>query len=185
MKLNRKNRMLLLGFIVTLYICYTFAFSNTVDYYRHYQSQKELAANNLNDFGLLQQLIQKERQLDSLLEQYTMATGSSFQNELLNRLTHFSNAHNLKIIDFKEPHIFTENNLKTSSYIFTLEGSFNGILLLINSIENDPSLGSVQHIFFIKRRNYKNNSDYLRAEIVLQKSESIDNIDLVTKGSNK
>jgi len=175
MKLNRKNKMLLLGLAVALYLCYAFAFSNTLDYYRQYKSQKEIAANNFNDPEILQKLIAKDRQLNSMLLQYSINTDASFQNELLKQLSILSNNYNLKITDFKEPHTFTNDGIKVSSYIFSAEGGFNGILLLINSIENKLALGSIKHINFLKKKNYKTNTDYLVAEVVLQKSETINN----------
>lgn len=172
MRLNRKNKLLLIGFLLILYICYAFAFSNTFDYYKEYQSQKEIATNNINDPIMLQKLVQKERQLNELLSQYTTGTGNSFQNELLKQLTSLSNQNTLRIIDFKEPHIIIDKGIKTFSYVFSLEGSFNGMLLLINAIENNPSLGYIKHITFTKKRNYKTNTDYLTSEIILQKNES-------------
>ncbi len=173
MKLNRKNKLLLLGLIVMLYICYAFAFSNTIGYYTEYRAKNELAENAVNTPALLQQLTIREKQLDTILNQYSIAEGESFQNELLKKITSLSSRYNLKITDFKEPHIFISNDIKTSSYIFTLEGSYNGMLLLINDVENDITLGAVKHISFIKHRNYRNNTDYLTGEIILQKNETV------------
>lgn len=173
MKFNRKNKILVLGLLSGLYICYAFAISNTIEYYKQYKSQKELIENSYNNPAVVKQLIQKEKDLNNVLNRYTTKTGAAFQNELLKKLTNLSNKDNLKIIDFKEPHLFVDKNTRTTSYIFSLEGSFNGMLLLINSIENNPILGSVRHMTFIKKRNYKTNTDYLTSEIILQKNESL------------
>jgi hypothetical protein len=172
MKLNRRNKLLIFGVIITLYICYAFAFSNTYRYYKEYMSQKELVANNLNSPKVLQQLMVKEKQLDALLGQYSSATEDSFQNELLKNLSELSRKHDLQIVDFREPHVFEEKNVVLSSYVFSVQGSFNGTMLMLNSIENNPALGSVEHVAFIKKRNYKTNTDHLVAEIILQKSEN-------------
>ena len=175
MKLNRNNKLLLLGLIITLYICYAFAFSNTIHYYNEYHSKKEVTENSLNNPDILRQLVVREKQLDTILNEYSIIEKESFQNELLKKITNHSNRYNLKITDFKEPHIIVENDVKTSSYIFTLEGSFNGMLLLINAIENDVTLGAVKHITFAKNRNYKYNTDYLTGEIIMQKNETVKN----------
>ena len=173
MKLNRKNKLLLLGICLVLYLCYAFAISKTIAYYKEYSSQKQLLSNNFNNPAITQSLLLKEKQLNDLLGQYSASTGDFFQNELLKQLSHLSDKNNLKIIDFKEPHVFVEKDLKTLSYTFSLEGSFNGILLLLNSVENNPSLGNIKHLSFIKKRNYKNNTDYLTVDVILQKSEPI------------
>ena len=173
MKLNKNNKLLLLGLVLTLYICYAFAFSNTIEYYNEYSSKAELVESAINNPEVLQQLAIKEKQLDAVLEEYSISEGESFQNELLKKVSALSAHNHLKVIDFKEPHIIVENEIKKSSYRFTLQGSFNGIMLLINAIENDATLGFVEHISFIKNRNYRTNTYYLTGEIILQKNETI------------
>jgi hypothetical protein len=172
MKLNRKNKILLLGLLFSIYICYAFAIANTIDYYNKYKNQQQLLAGDFNNPEMLRKLVQKEKQLTAALGQYANPEEGTFQNRLLKELSYQSKINGLKIIDFQEPHIISNKEVKTTSYIFSLEGSFNGILLLLNSIENDPSLGSVKHIDFIKKRNYKTNQDYLTAQVILQKTDS-------------
>ena len=172
MMLNKKNKLLVLGFFMALLICYQFAISKTLDYYTEYSSQKELLSNNLNDPIFLGQLVAKEKQLNAYLQKYNATAGDSYQNNLLRQISKLSTAYQLKITDFKEPHIFIEKDTKALSYVFAIEGSFNNTLLLINKLENTSSLGIVKHISFTKKRNYKTNTDYLVTEILLQKNES-------------
>jgi hypothetical protein len=173
MKLKRKNKILLFGFACSLYLCYAFAFSNTIEYYRKYSSQKLMIDASTNDPGMMRQLITKEKQLDTILSQYSSSNSETFQNDLLEELSTLSNKYRIKIIDFKEPHVHTAKNIRSYSYTFSLEGSFNGMLLLINNVENNASLGYIKHIAFIKRKNYKTNYDYLTGEIILQKNQSL------------
>lgn len=173
MKLNRKNKILLGGAVLALYVCYEFAFSNTLKYYGNYMAQKEITGNNLNDPEYLKKLVLKEKILNTTLVRYSGGTDNSFQNELLKQLSVLAARNALRIVDFKEPHISTDKDIKISSYIFSIEGSFNGMLLLLNNLENSPSLGYIKNISFIKKRNYKTNIDYLTAEVILQKSESL------------
>jgi hypothetical protein len=173
MNLNRKNKLLLAGIALMLYACYAFAFSNTLKYYQQFSQQEKLAEQNSADPQLLDQFVNKDKQIDKALELYGNKIGSTFQNELLKQLSALCAKNGLKIIDFKEPFIYTEKNTQTSSYIFSLQGSFNGMLLALNSIENKAQLGFIKHISFTKKRNYKTNTDYLTAEVILQKNESI------------
>lgn len=173
MRLNRKNKMLVFGSLLALYICYSFAISNTITYYQDYQSKNELIANN-NDYPKWEhQLRLKEKQLDLALSQYSISDTESFQNELLKQLSSYSITYHLKIIDFKEPHIVKEKGLTNLSYIFSLQGSFNGCLSLLNKIENNPSFGSIKHLNFTKKRDYKTNTDHLFVEVILQKNKGI------------
>ncbi|KDN55713.1 hypothetical protein [Flavobacterium seoulense] len=173
MKLNKKNKFLLFGFAFALYICYAFAISNTIKYYKEYHSKEELITDNSSSPKLAYQLHQKENQLDELLSQYNITTSESFQNDLLKQLNNFCNIHHLKVIDFKEPHIVTDKGFVNSSYIFSLEGSYNGCLSLLNKIENSPNLGSIKHLNFIKKKNFKTNVDQLFVEVILQKNSGV------------
>ncbi len=175
MKLNRKNKILIAGFFVSLYVCYTYAFSNTLDYYRKYAENLYLEQSAVNNSSAVQQLSFKEKQLDKLLDEKNTATGNSFQNVLLKQITSLSAIHNLKIVQFAEPVIHTDKNSKTYTYTISLQGSFNGMLMLINALENKAMVGIVKNVNFIKQRNYKTNSDYLTCTIILQRTESIKN----------
>ena len=106
-----------------------------------------------------------------VLSQYNIKTSESFQNDLLKQLNNYSDTFHLKIIDFKEPHSITQKQFITTSYIFSVEGSFNGCISLLNKIENNPNLGSIKHLNFIKKRNFKTNTDQLFAEVILQKNK--------------
>lgn len=171
MTLNRKNKILILGFLLALYICYSFAISNTISYYKEYCAKSILITENNNSPKLAFQLGQTEKQLDLVLSQYNIKTSESFQNDLLKQLNNYCDTFHLKIIDFKEPHSITQKQFITTSYIFSVEGSFNGCISLLNKIENNPSLGSIKHLNFIKKRNFKTNADQLFAEVILQKNK--------------
>jgi hypothetical protein len=173
MKLNRRNKLLLLGFLVGLYICYSFAISNTITYYKEYHSKNEMITDNISSPKLAHQLHQKEKQLDQMLSHYSITASESFQNDLLKQLNTYSDSYHLKIIDFKEPHVISEKGFTTTSYIFSLEGSFNGCLALLNKIENNPTLGSIKHLNFTKKKNYKTNADQLSVEVILQKNKGL------------
>jgi hypothetical protein len=173
MKLNRKNKLLLFGFLVALYICYSFAISNTITYYKEYHYKNEMITDNTSSPKLAHQLRQKEKQLDQMLFHYNITASESFQNDLLKQLNTYSDYYHLKIIDFKEPHITTEKGFVTTSYIFSLEGSFNGCLALLNKIENNPNLGSIKHLNFTKKKNFKTNINQLSVEVILQKNKGV------------
>lgn len=172
MKLSKRNKLLVAGSIVALYLCYTFAISNTIIYYQKYKGQKEIINLNSSNPALYKKLHTKNRQLDTQLNNYLSRSDSSFQNELLSHLTALSEKHNLTILDFQEPHSALVNDLRVKSYRFSLQGSFNEILLALNTIENNPVLGYVQHISFLKKKNYKNNTYFLTAEVLLQRTET-------------
>jgi len=167
MKLDRKNKTLLLGAVIVLYICYKYAISNTLFYYSEYGALKEkLTQNNISPSHLTQ-LKKKEFELDRLLSKYSVGNGN-FQNSLLTHINKNCRKYNLRVVGFEEPYIFTNYNITSSTYQFTVEGSFNGSLLLLNSIENASTFGVIQHVDFNKKRNYKNNSETVFTTFLLQ-----------------
>jgi hypothetical protein len=171
MKLNIKNKTLLVSFILALIVCYVLAFSKTKTYYNQYKNQQNLLNNIENSPKLLTQLKTKELQIDKWLSQNNTPS-STFQNELLRTINTYALSYNLKIIDFQEPHEFIEKQTAITSYIFTIEGSFNNVLLLINKVENASKLGMIKHISTIKKNNFKTAQDYLLTTIIIQKGET-------------
>lgn len=172
MKLNRKNKLLLLGFILTLFLCYNLAIKKTIYYYQQFNSQEEQIHSLNNSPNVLAHLKAKEKQMDQWLTKNDNFS-KSFQNELLKHLNDYCSSHNLKIIDFKEPHKIIENKTELNSYSFAVEGNFNSVLGLINKVENNPGLGFIKHLATEKKINYKTNSEYVVTTVIIQKNVSV------------
>ncbi|HEX8577559.1 MAG TPA: hypothetical protein VF677_14830 [Flavobacterium sp.] len=172
MKLNKKNKLLLLGCAIALYGSYTFAISKTLGYYKQYKSQSELVGTTSYNPQFLAGLVVKEKQIDEWLKTNN-PSASSYQNELLKQLNIYCEKFNLKIVDFKEPHQFQDKSSITLNYSFSLEGSFNSVLKTIHKIENNPALGTIKHIAVVKKLNYKTNTNYIVTDIIITRSEDI------------
>lgn len=172
MKLNKKNKLLLLGCAIAIYGAYTFAISKTLAYYRQYKLQSEQVGTTTYNPQLLAGLVIKEKQIDEWLKTNN-PSASSYQNELLKQLHIYCEKFNLKIVDFKEPHQFQDKASVTLNYIFSLEGSFNGVLKTIHKIENNPALGTIKHIAVVKKLNYKTNSNYIVTDIIITRNEDL------------
>ena len=128
-----KNRLLIAGFIVLLFGCYKLAIANTValkSEYRAFAKEEKLFKNTPKQIALLKK---KQQYYDSLLHVYKIG-GTSLQNNLLNAVTKFSKENDLKVVNFLEPHTFTDKSLTVNTYSFSVEGHFNNILQLIYTI---------------------------------------------------
>lgn len=175
MRLDNRNKFLVAGLIAALWLCYNFAIANTVEYYSKYSVKADIVRGSANQPAELRTLTHREKQLDVMLEFYNADTGNSFQNGLLKELSVLSEKEGLSIVAFQQPHNYREKGIHTTSYLFSLKGSFNGILRVVNTIENNTSLGFIKHIAFIKKKNYKTNTQYLVADIILQKTAATGN----------
>src|SRR5690606_2418289 len=105
MKLNNKNKILILGLLFTSVIVYQFAFKKTLEYYSLY-SELIIKSNSIDEYNKQEsQLLNKEKNLTNLLEKYNFENNNDFntQNYLLQHLTQQVNNLNLKIVSFEQP----------------------------------------------------------------------------------
>lgn len=162
-----KNRLLIGGFILVLFLCYKLAIAKTITLKSEYTTlvkEEKLFQHTPKQIALLKK---KEQYYDSLLRVYKIG-GTSLQNNLLNAITSFSSKNDLKVVDFSEPHTFTDKSLTINTYSFTVEGHFNNILQLIYTLEQRTKYGEVVSVSYEKKKNYRTGASYLQAKIVLQ-----------------
>src|SRR4051812_32752051 len=105
MRLDRRNKILLLGSVLVLYLSYAFAISKTLESYNEYSAKSDILKSGKNAPSRIKQLQQQEMQLDRILTQYKISEPISFQNDLLKEINTYCSQYHLKIVDFKEPHI--------------------------------------------------------------------------------
>lgn len=97
---------------------------------------------------------------------------TSLQNNLLNILNKYSQEHSFKIITFKEPHLgVTPDSTHITSFQFTLEGKYKDLESVLYKLENEHSLGSLSHISFEKKKDYRLNNFFLQCSVIVQNVE--------------
>ncbi|WP_308990635.1 hypothetical protein QLS71_004045 [Mariniflexile litorale] len=162
-----KNVLLLVGFVLTLLLCYQIAISKTVALKKEYNTLKQQETLFKNTPKQVELLKQKQRYYDGLLSKYQL-NGSSVQNNLLKTINSYADSTNLKVIEFIEPHIIYQNELKVSTYQFTLEGNYNAILKLIYKLEQETKFGEITNLHFEKKINFRTGYSYLQARVLLK-----------------
>jgi len=166
MSSNRKNTILIIASILLLFICYKFAVKKTIDYKKEYQllkNQEQLFNDLPKQFGVLNE---KNKYYDSLLTKFQI-TETSLQNNLLKTINKVTSTLKVKVIDFKEPHIVAENEVRKNYYTFTLEGSFENILKVIHQLEQKTKFGEVATINMIKGKQPRSRKEFLQAEVMI------------------
>jgi len=162
-----KNIVLIIGFVLSLFICYQLAFSKTLELKKQKEKLQQEEAIFKNIPKQLSLLKQKENYYDSILTKYQLKE-SSLQNNLLKTLNQYAEANKLNIINFIEPHQYEQNNLLIKSYSFTIQGDYNSILKLIYHLEQKTRFGEIINLHLEKKKNFKENSTYLQAEVLIQ-----------------
>lgn len=171
MRLNNKNKILILGLLLTIVLVYQFAIKNTFEYYSLYNELKS-KSNSIEKFNQQEfQLINKEKNLSNLLEKYNIGNNDNFntQNYLLQHLNKQVNNLNLKIVSFDEPKTIEKDNKSITHFTFSISGNFNNTLKLINSIDNNPLIGNIIHTNTTKKMNFKANKEDIITTIFIEK----------------
>ena len=167
MKLTKKNKYLIFGILAMLVISYKLALENTIVAKMRYSENVEKQVSISNLPKQLSMLSQKEQFLDKQLQELNLED-TSMQSSLLKFLNKQVRQHKVKVIDFNSPHIITTENEEIATYIFNLEGGYTNILKTLNSLENNGSFGSITHVGFEKKKNYRTKRTYLQAEVFLE-----------------
>ena len=167
MKLNRKNKLLVLGVIVMSLLGYFLAVKKSLLLKEEYQalSQRDELAQNVG--VRLSILSEKEKNLDSEFNQLNLGA-TSLQNNLLRVLNEHGMEHGVKMIEFNAPHIVQINETESKTHIFTLDGSYNAILKAIHSLEMQGSFGRITHVDLKKKKDYRNGRSNLQAKVFLE-----------------
>ncbi len=172
MKLNNKNKILLIFTLLSFIIVYKLAISKTLSYYNSYSDLNEELVeihNNGNQENILQS---RNKNLEKILNKLNYNNNSTNQqNNLLKLIGEEASKSNLKIVAFDEPKILIENKSKVTHYHFSVEGNFNKTLLLLNNLENNPLIGVIKHFSTLKKKDYKNNSNFIITNVVIEKKE--------------
>lgn len=162
-----KNILLMIGFVLALLICYHWAIGKTLDLKKQHESLKKQEALFGDTPRQMSILKQKEAYYKGLLDKYQL-NGSSVQNNLLKTINSYSDSSGIRVVSFMEPHVIENNNLKISTYQFSLEGDFNHILELIHLLEQKTKFGEIINLYFEKKKNFKTGKQYLQAHVLLK-----------------
>lgn len=168
--LKNKNTMLILGLCITLFLCYKLAISKTLNLRKELivLDKEEQQFNNVSQ--QLSSLSMKEVHLDSILQELNL-NDTSLENDLLRTLNIEVAKNHLIVIDFNPPHVSQTNGTIYNTYNFTVRGSFNTIVKLLFTLEQQASFGQIAHLDFRKEKNYRTRKNHLEATVFIQKME--------------
>lgn len=167
MNSKTKNIIAVAGFFLALIVCYKFTFSETLAHRKNYQHLKKEVQLFKDIPQQLSVLYQKEKYYDSLQRTFQI-TETSFQNTILKTINTAAETHNFNVIEFNEPHIFEENDIRKNSYSFTVEGSFMSILKLTHHLEQKTKFGEIIHYQLEKKKDPRTRKERLQARIIIQ-----------------
>ena len=155
------------GTLLLLLLSYASALSKTFAVRKDYNGLKKEERLYKDVSYQFKMLSQKEVYYDSILAHMNL-TDTSLENNLLKTINEEAANHNLKVKDFKAPHVFFNNGTRQVSYNFTLEGGYAAILKLLYTIESTGSVSEIIHLNFQKEIDCRTRRKYLTAQIIIQ-----------------
>jgi len=170
MSQKNKNILLVIGLLLVALGAYFFSLKKTFEINEQLtvlKKQKQLYESAPQQLALL---ANKEKSLDKVLRENNL-TGLSLQNNLLEVLNKEYVGNTYKITSFSEPHIYVNENTKStvSTYQLELSGSYNSLLKIIHKLEQQYSFGNVVHFDFYTQKNYRTRNKTLLCRIFLQR----------------
>lgn len=170
MRLDKRNKLLIGGFVLVLFVCYQLAIKKTLALRSQYLRETEQQEQVLDIPVKLADLRNKELQLDAQFEALNLGS-NNVQNELLHFLNEQGGQHSVKVMDFKAPHVISEENTTTRTYQFVLEGHFTNILKVAHGLETKANFGGITHMAFEKQWDLRQKKSYLQASLHLKQIE--------------
>jgi len=169
---RHKNIALVVGFILTLLLAYQFAISKTLDLKNEVSSMSGEALKFQSLPQMQANLYQQGIFLDSVLATNNIKD-ISIQNNLLEYLNSRSEELPIAISNFSEPHIYSDDDAPKTSYAFLLKGDYFSILETIYQLEQEYNFGSVKHVSFEKKFDYRKRKNFLECSIIIESFNSI------------
>ncbi|QSS96296.1 hypothetical protein [Psychroflexus sp. ALD_RP9] len=170
MSYKKKNISLVIGVLLSCLLAYQFAIKNTLEL----KSELRLIKANKAKEQMIQTEIRKlsaqKHYLDSLISVNKITT-TNLQNELLVTLNSLSEKHKVNISNFDEPHIDSIKGIVNTFHRFVLKGNYKQIINAIYDLEYDRNLGQLVSLHFKKQRDYRRNSVYLTADVLIKNTQ--------------
>ncbi|MEL6809720.1 MAG: hypothetical protein AAFP76_00100 [Bacteroidota bacterium] len=172
---RNKNIVLIVGFIIVLLLSYRFVLSKTIFLKNEISKLEQHLVSSEDLAHIALQLDQREKFIDSVLQKNNLKH-LSIQNNLLEFLNREAREGTFQITQFTEPHRSVENEVTTTSYRFTLRGSFLACEQIIYQLEQAYNFGKITHLKFEKKRDFRKGKDYLECNVIIESFVSLQRV---------
>ena len=170
MSYKKKNIILLISVFLSCLLAYQFAIRNTLELKTEFKMIKTNKAQEQMIQAEIRKLNAQKHYLDSLVSVKKITT-TNLQNELLMTLNNLAKKHKLQISQFNEPHIDSIDGIVNTFHRFVLKGNYKQIMKTIYDLEYDKNLGQLVSLQFQRQKNYRRNSVYLTADVLIKNTQ--------------
>ena len=168
MEYKQKNRALVIGFVILLFVAYQFSLKKTLELHTSVNKLTKEKALLSNAGERIQSLQLENKGLNSFLESNNVSADQSFEQTLFERMTNLKEQYNLKIVSFNELHKFESDGAMLLSYTIEIKGDCRNLMLFSSSLEQQR-LGEFTSMYMQKKRTPGSRRDELVCKLILQK----------------
>lgn len=165
---KKKNKLLLAGTVLLLFIVYSFAVKKTV-LLRSECKEMEATLEMAADAPVKAAMVQKKLdEMNALLGKEREEHGENTQEDLLGTVTGYCQKNNILLKEFPKALINKEKDFIVETNVFTVEGSFAKLLELVYLLEQKSKIGKVASVQFKTRTDVKTKALFLTAKVYFQ-----------------
>jgi hypothetical protein len=162
---KQRNRLLLPGVIVLLWLSYQYAISNTMELYGQVSKLESQMANNSPD--KLARLKNKLKKLNSKMSNYKF-DDTRDKEYILGITSDFCAKNKLTLSEFPEANIVEDETSSLETLTITAQGNYIGLLKLLDFLEHQNKIGRISSVQFYTQFDHKNQLSRLYSKIYIQ-----------------
>lgn len=164
---RQKNKILLVGALLLLIVCYIFAIGETVNLYGNNSKTTQKLESLKNAPQQIAGLNKRLNFLNSRVKQYVREDDFE-QDDILVSVSDFCKRNRLKIIEFPKSTLKQKDDIVIETFNFTVEGNFTNLVKLIYDIEVVQKIGRVASLDFETQVDRRTKVKRLTVNIFLQ-----------------
>lgn len=169
---KRKNKLLLLGTVVILFLIYTLSINKTIRAYSDYnvaEAKMQLAKNAPQQVKeLKRQLLQMESMIGK-----KETSGQDLVQSLLELVTNYCQNNHAVLREFPEATTTSKEDLLINTNPIVVEGSFSELVKLVYLLEQKANLGKIASVKYALVKDRKSKEMALTATIYIQNIKKV------------
>jgi hypothetical protein len=144
---KQKLKLLGIGSLLVLVLCYRLSISRTVDEYQKYTRSNAVVTEQAPETASLADLQTRESRVGDLFTRYTLDTLQPEKN-LLSVASNYCKAHNLQLKEYKPYSLSRSDSIPVLTRTVTVGGGFISCLRLLYNLETSGQVGRVSAVDF-------------------------------------
>ena len=164
---QQKNKVLVIGYAVFLFIVYQLAISKSWDLYSQNSLLEEKLTTAKESYKSKEELEKKEAMLEGHIASF-FVDSLSHQEYLLETISTYSRQHNILIKEIPARTEYLEGDFEVGTHRIVLEGDFISLLKMVYLLEQKSKMGRVSSVLFSLKFDTKRKKEVLSLTLYIQ-----------------